>query len=140
MRMIRSSLLLSLALCLFALPLAAEEAPLGTLEEPALVEDADLAPEAALAAPEIDLGPMAEILGSTLAEPRPVPMGFGSHCSGPPSPWACSIVEPGLGCPLGGQCTYSCLCDECVMSDGRIETPAINCTVVDDGGCMFCPM
>ncbi|MEM8931774.1 MAG: hypothetical protein AAGE94_11410 [Acidobacteriota bacterium] len=70
----------------------------------------------------------------------PVPKGsFGAHCSGPPAPWACSYTDGGLGCPPGGVCTYSCQCDNCVMSDGRIETPMINCTLVDNGGCLACP-
>lgn len=87
----------------------------------------------------LDLGPMAEILGTPWADPKPV-ASFGSHCSGAPSPWTCSYYEGGLGCPPGGGCSYSCQCDECTMSDGRVETVMINCTLVDDGGCLACPM
>ena len=131
MRSIRNLFLLSLALCLVSvLPVAADDAPSLTLEEPVILEEGASVP---------DLGPMAELLGSPLAGPPVVSLGFGSHCSGPPSPWTCGHTEPGLGCPPGGQCTYTCLCDECTMSDGRVETVAINCTLVDDGGCLACP-
>jgi hypothetical protein len=105
-----------------------------TLDPIVVDETSELAPE-----PTLDLGPMADLLGTDWAGPAPVAY-FGSHCSGPPSPWTCGHTGSGLGCPPGGKCTYSCQCDECVMSDGRVETVAINCTLVDDGGCLACPM
>ncbi|MEM9553292.1 MAG: hypothetical protein AAGC60_03475 [Acidobacteriota bacterium] len=82
-------------------------------------------------------GVLDDLLTPSWAEP--IPMGFfGPHCSGPPSPWTCGMTAPGLGCPAGGFCTYSCECDRCTMSDGRVETLQINCTLVDSGGCQAC--
>lgn len=54
----------------------------------------------------------------------------GSHCT---TPYTCTIQEPGLG--FGCTCTYQCTCAYC---NGEL-TP-INCQLIDDGGCLACPI
>ena len=108
--------------------------------EPTLAVDETAAP--AVEAPS-DASDAVDSIDEWFGSPswtEPVAKGsFGAHCSGPPAPWSCPYTDGGLGCPPGGVCTYTCQCDNCVMSDGRIETPMINCTLVDNGGCLACP-
>ena len=138
MRTLRYLLVLVAALGLLAAgPAMAEEAT--APEAPAAVAEEAVPEPDAVPTPPLVFGAMAEVFGTTAIDLAPM-ASFGPHCSGLPNPWTCSYTEPGLGCWTGGHCTYSCQCDECTMSDGRIETVAINCTLVDDGGCLACPM
>ena len=150
MRKLRFPLVLVAALFLVLAPAAlAEEAPVIN-ESVAPAIDSSSAEELPIVAPEIekakqesplpfDMGPMADLLSTPMADLQPVGF-FGPHCSGPPSPWTCPYTEPGLGCPLGGECTYSCLCDNCTFRNGTVRTVAINCQLVDDGGCLACAL
>ena len=130
--MLRTTITVVAALMIFAAPVSGEEAPSAAGAKGDFGESsaAQAAPQGEVKAASECLEADAVVEDLSLAS-RSFVTTFGSHCTKPP--FTCTIQEPGLG--FGCTCTYRCSCAYC---NGDL-TP-INCVLIDDGGCLSCPI